>query len=100
MWICRLQHERHDWTVDFDLHSSYFHSPYHPLTYTCVATDCWTKLYEYMWEFCAKVRFKDRWIFVYHSYAMGASPSVADFQEIMSATIDVIRSGECSWQKT
>ena len=46
---------------------------------------------EYLCRKCPQCRYKNRWVFVYASYAMGASHSVADFQEIMSAVVDACR---------
>ena len=46
---------------------------------------------EYLCRKCPQCRYKNRWVFVYASYAMGVSHSVADFQEIMSAVVDACR---------
>ena len=93
---CRLQHEQDDWVVDFDLRSSYFHGAYHESAFTWLGfsisdDELPQGAVEYLWEVCPQARFKDRWVFVYRSYAMGASPSVSDFQEIMSAMVDACK---------
>ena len=93
---CRLQHEQDDWVVDFDLHSSYFHGGYHKSAFTWLGfslsdDELPQAAIDYLWELCPEARFRDRWVFVYHSYAMGAPPSVSDFQEIMSAVVDACK---------
>lgn len=90
---CRLQHKQHDLSVEFDLHSSYHHGRYHPSAYTWLGfslkdEELPAEAVEYLWKHHPKCRFKGRWVFVYHTFAMGASPSVADFQEIMQAAVD------------
>ena len=90
---CRLQHKRYDLSVEFDLHSSYHHGRYHPSAYTWLGfsvedAELPPEAVEYLWKCHPQCRFKDRWVFVYHTFAMGASPSVADFQEIMQAAVD------------
>ena len=93
---CRFQHIQFDWVVDFDLHSSFFHGAYHKSAFTWLGfsiRDCElpSEAVAYLWKFYPECRFGDRWVFVYHAFAMGASPSVADMQEIMQAVVDACR---------
>ena len=89
----RMQHEKDDWSVAFDLHSSYYHPEYLKSCYTWLGfslrdDELTEEAIEYLWEFYPQCRFRDRWVFYYKSYAMGNPPSVADFQEIMQAVTD------------
>lgn len=90
---CRLQHILDDYSVAFDLHSSYHHGKYHKsartwLGFSIKDDELPTEAIEYLWEHYSHCRFNGRWVFVYHAFAMGASPSVADFQDVMQAVVD------------
>ena len=89
----RLRHERGDWRVKFDLHSSFYHPEYDEETskwvgFSIADHELTEDAVKYLQANFPQCRFKDRWVFVYASFAMGSSPSVADFQEIMSAFKD------------
>ena len=93
---CRYQHLQDDWAVDFDLHSSFFHGAYHESAFTWLGfsiRDCElpSEAVKYLWKNYPECRYEDRWVFVYHAFAMGAPPSVADTQEIMQAAVDACR---------
>ena len=93
---CRYQHLQHDWVVDFDLHSSFFHGAYHESAFAWLGfsvRDCKppSEAVEYLWKNYPECRDEDRWVFVYHAFAMGATPSVAEIQEIMQAAVDASR---------
>ena len=89
----RLRHEQYDWRVSFDLHSSFYHASLHPedrtwFGFSVADSELPPEAVAYLWSHCPQCRFGDRWVFVYASLPMGASFSVADMQEIMSAITD------------
>lgn len=89
----RLRHEKGDWRVAFDLHSSFYHGEYDEETtkwlgFSIADHELTSEALEYLRANFPECRYKDKWVFAYASYAMGASPSVADFQEIMGAFRD------------
>lgn len=91
----RLRHGEFDWRVAFDMHASYYHAPYVKETRTWLGfsvsdDELPTEAVEYLTRAWPQCRFGDRWVFVYASYAMGASPSVADMQQIMTAVVDAV----------
>ena len=89
----RMRHELGDWGIGLDLHSSFYHPEYDKETsewlgFSIADHELPDDAREYLQKHCPQCRFGDRWVFVYSSFAMGASPSVADFQEIMGAFND------------
>ena len=89
----RLRHEKGDWRVTFDLHSSFYHDSIEPedrtwLGFSVGDDELPEEAVAYLWKHCPQCRFNDRWVFVYASLPMGASHSVADMQEITSAITD------------
>lgn len=92
----RLRHEQDDWRISMDLHSSYFHPQYKKKTqkwlgFSVKDSELPDEAVQWLWRNCPECRWRGRWVFVYASFAMGASPSVADFQEIMSAMVDACK---------
>ena len=89
----RLRHEKGDWRVSFDLHSSFYHASVHPddrtwLGFSVSDDELPEEAIKFLWKHCQHCRYKNRWVFVYASLPMGASHSVADMQEIMTVIID------------
>ena len=89
----RLRHEQDDWRVSFDLHSSFYHESIEEedrtwLGFSISDDELPDEAVSYLWKHCPQCRFNDRWVFVYASLPMGASHSVADMQEVMTAITD------------
>ena len=89
----RLRHKRGDRRISFDLHSSYYHGDHKKscrkwLGFSVADEELPGEAVEWLERNCPQCRWNGRWVFVYASLAMGASNSVADFQEIMSAVVD------------
>ena len=91
----RLRHDQFDWRMSFDLRAGYYHTPYVEGSRTWFGfsvsdAELPDDAVRYLWAHHPQCRFRDRWVFVYASYAMGASPSVEDFQEITSVVVDTV----------
>ena len=89
----RLKHQKGDRRIGWDLHSSFYHGMYKKKTrkwlgFSIRDSELTQEAVQWLWRNVPQCRWRDRWVFVYASFAMGASHSVADFQEIMSAMKD------------
>ena len=88
----RLFHLQDDWKSGLDMHSSFFHGENDEDDVTWQGFSvCDSELppeaVEHLWRCYPQCRWRDRWVFVYVSFAMGCSASVSAFQCVTSTAV-------------